>query len=161
MTASEHLGRQFAEPSGDPAAKKELRKQLKKNFPKDARAWLDRDDVTVEAPARVSADRVDWTEYPDWRASRQLKEVVRLAKGKVAKGKGRPSVMTDSPSDDKLHPIDGHHHALARLDHKEKPLTYVVHVPHADGPWRTMNDRQVHDVVKDDFGKTSKKDRND
>jgi hypothetical protein len=161
MTATDHLSSQFSAPSGDPDAKKALLKQLKPDFPKDALAWLRDDQVTVDAPAKIDPDAIDWEAYPDWRASRQLKHVVKVAKKKIDKGKGRPSVMASRPGSDKLDVIDGHHHALARIDHKQKPFSYVVHVPSAKGAWDDLHDHQTNDRVKDDFGKTSKRDRND
>ncbi len=158
MTASEHLGRQFAAP-GDDDAKDALNKQLKKHFPKGARAWLKDPSVRVEPPRKIDPDDIDFTDYPDWRAARQLKEVVKVAKGK----KGRepdPAVLTQRPSG-RLDPLDGHHHALARIDHKQKPIGYVVHVPSEHGPWDSMHLKQKNDPYKDDFGKTTKYDRND
>jgi hypothetical protein len=162
LAASSTLGRQFdADPPGDDAAKRKLRKQLKPDFPKAALAWLDDPKVTVEAPSKVSPEDVNWSDYPDWRASRQLKTVVKIAKKKISKGKGRASVMAARPGNDKLDVIEGHHHALARLEAQKKPLTYVVHVPSATGAWDTMHDHQKHDKIKDDFGKTDSSDRSD
>lgn len=160
VVASEYLGRQWAPPPpGDEAAKKALRKQLKPDFKKKDLAWLDDPEVRVEAPSRVPADSIDWNDYPGWRASRQLKAVVEVAKKRIDKGKGKPSVVADKPGEDKLDIIDGHHHALARVDHKEDPLAYIVHVPQADGPWDQLHDRQVKDKHPDDFGKTVRGDR--
>ncbi len=161
MAASDALGRQWAEP-GDDDAKRMLRKQLKADFPKSARAWLDDPRVTVDAPVKVSPDDIDWSEYADWRASKQLKAVVKLARKKIdGKDKGKPSVMASRPGHGKLDILDGHHHALARVDAKKPPLTFVVHVPSATGPWDTMHDQQRNDTKKDDFGKTDKRDRDD
>jgi hypothetical protein len=160
MTASDHLGSQFAEP-GDDDAKKALLKQLKGGFPKGARAWIKHPDVTVDAPAKIDPDHIDFSVYPDWRASRQLKAVRKVAK-KLDKGKSPdPAVMASRPGNDKLDTIDGHHHVLARIDHKEKPRAYVIHVPSAHGPWDGMHNDQSNDPHKDDFGKTDKADRND
>lgn len=161
MTAADHLGSQWAEPTGDPGAKEALLKQLKPDFPKDALAWLKDDRVTVDAPSKISSDDIDWSDYAEWRASRQLKAVVKIAKKKIDKGKGKPSVMAARPGNDKLDLIDGHHHALARLDHKKKQVSYVVHVPAATGEWDQMHDQQRNDTKKDDFGKTCRSDRND
>lgn len=160
MAASDALGKQFA-PPGDDDAKRSLRKQLKPDFPKSALAWLDDPRVTVEAPSKVPSDDVDWSDYGEWRASRQLKTVVKIAKKKIVKGKGKPSVMADRPGSDKLDIIDGHHHAMARVDAKKPPLAFVVHVPAATGEWDRMHDRQLNDTKKDDFGKTSGRDRDD
>lgn len=161
MTAADALGGQFTPLSHDDGAKRKLRKQLRPDFPKSALAWLDDPRVTVEAPAKVDADDVDWSDYADWRASKQLKAVVKIADKKITKGKGKPSVMADRPGSDKLDIIDGHHHALARVDAKKPPLTYVVHVPSSTGPWDAMHDRQKHDKHSDDFPPTSPRDRND
>ena len=112
----------------------------------------------MEAPRKVSPDDIDFSEYPDWRAARQLKAVRKIAK-KVDKGKrGDPAVMADRPGNDKLDTLDGHHHVLAEIDHKDKPRAFVVHVPSQHGPWDTMHDHQHSDTRKDDFGKTSRAD---
>jgi hypothetical protein len=139
-------------PPGDDQAKAALHKQLKGDFPRRAREWLDDPAITVDAPARVAADDVDWSDYSDWEAARQLKEVRKIAKDKkVAKGGGKPSVMVATPGADDLDIIDGHHHALARVDLQQDPLAYVVHVPSSSGAWQTMHD---HGKTKpDDFGK--------
>jgi hypothetical protein len=157
MTASEHLGRQFAEP-GDDDAKKALLKQLKGHFPKEARAWIKDDRVTVDAPAKINPDDIDFSDYQDWRAAHQLKAVVKIAKGKGKKPD--PAVLAHRPSG-RLDPLDGHHHALADIDQKKKPTAFVVHVPSEHGPWDSMHLKQKNDQYKDDFGKTSKYDRND
>lgn len=161
MSAFDHLGRQFTAPPGDDAAKEALRKQLKPDFPKQARAWLDDPGVTVEAPAKVPADQFDWSEYSDWRASKQLKAVVKIAEKKIRRGKGKPAVACQRPGNDKLDIIDGHHHTLARVDAKKDPLVYIVHVPSSTGPWDDMHDFQKHDRHKDDFGPTGYRDRNE
>jgi hypothetical protein len=147
MTAADHLGSQWAESTGDPDAKKALMKQLKPDFPKAARAWLKDDRVTVDAPAKINPGDIDFSGYPDWRASKQLKSVVKMAK----KGKDKPSVLAARPGGDKLDLIDGRHHALARMEQKKKPHGYVVHVPSSTGPWDAMEDRQAKDNQKDDF----------
>jgi hypothetical protein len=160
MAAADHLGNQFNEPTGDPDAKKALLKQLKGDFPKEARDWIKDDRVTVEAAARVNPHRIDFSEYPDWRASRQLKAVRKIAK-KLEKDPGNPAVMADRPGDDKLDTIDGHHHVLAEIDRKKRPKAYIIHVPREHGPWDTMHDKQTNDPRKDDFGKTDKADARD
>ena len=152
MTAADALGGQFIPATGDDDAKRMLRKQLKPDFPKTARAWLDDPRVTVDAPAKVPADDIDWSDYSGRRASRQLKSVVKLTKKKkITKGKGKPSLLVDRPGSDKLNVIDGYHHTLARVDAKKDPLGYVVHVPTDTGPWDDMHDQQKHDSKKDDF----------
>lgn len=160
VPASDHLGQQWS-PPGDDEAKKALLKQLKKDFPKEATSWLKDPQVTVEAPTRVSPERIDWDEYPEWRASRQLKPIVKIAK-KLRKGKTpKPAVMADRPGTDELDVLDGHHHVLGAVDAKKDPLAWIVHVPSDRGPWDTMHDQQKHDSRKDDFGKTSRYDRDD
>jgi len=150
--------RQFSPPQGDESARKALIKQLRKDFPEPALAWLDSPDVQVDQPQRIPADQIDWDGYPRWRASRQLEAVVEIAKKKIHKKKGKPSVVAERPGNPDLLLIDGHHHAMARIDHKEQPLAYVVHVPAQQGPWNTLHDKQTSDKHPDDFGRTSKQD---
>ena len=83
--------RQFSPPQGDESARKALIKQLRKDFPEPALAWLDSPDVQVDQPQRIPADQIDWDGYPRWRASRQLEAVVEIAKKKIHKKKGKPS----------------------------------------------------------------------
>jgi hypothetical protein len=131
---------QFA-PKGDDDAKASLLKQLKDNFPKQALSWLQDDTVRVDAPQRVSADDIDWDDYPDWRAAKQLKAVGKIAK-KIDKGKtAKPVVLMQAPGEDEKTIIDGHHHALGYIDAKQEPLAYVVHVPAKDGPWTDLTDK--------------------
>lgn len=151
--------RQFQPPQGDEGAKKALLKQLKKDFPKEALTWLKDERVTVEGPSRIPAGDIDWDDYPEWRASKQLETVVQVAKKKIDKGKGKPAVMARRPHDQDLLILDGHHHTMARVDHKENPLAFVVNVPHDHGPWDDLHDKQIHDTKKDDFGKTPEGDR--
>jgi hypothetical protein len=152
-TVTSALGAQFdpPEPPGNDAAKKALYKQLKPDFKKKDLAWLKDPDIRVDAPTRVSADDVEWDDYPDWRAGKQLKAVVEIAKKKIHKGKGKPSVVAQAPDAEELKIIDGHHHAMARVDHKEDVLAYVVHVPTMEGPWSRLHDEQIKDKHPDDF----------
>jgi hypothetical protein len=149
-----HLSPRQFPPPGDADAKRALLKQLKPDFPKPALAWLRDPAVSVEAPQRIDPTRVDWDDYADWRASKQLKAVRKIAK-KIDHGKDHTiAVMVQGPGTDELTIIDGHHHALGYLDAKKKPRTYIVHVPETDGPWLGMHDRQLNDTKRDDFGKT-------
>lgn len=152
-----HLNPQQFRPPGDDDARDGLYSQLRENFRKRDLEWLNDPQVRVEAPQRVDPGRIDWDEYPEWRAARQLKAVRKIAK-KIDKGKDKPSVMAQAPGSDGLDIIDGHHHALAYVDAKKDPLAYVVHVPSRTGPWTTLHDRQKGDEKKDDFGKTSRAD---
>lgn len=109
--------------------------------------------MRVDAPQRVDPEGLDWSDYPDWRAAQQVREVIKVAK-KINNGKTpKPSVFTQAPGDDELFIVDGHHYAPAEVDLKQQPLGYVVRVPTKDGPWSTMHSEQqknVNDEV-DDF----------
>jgi hypothetical protein len=152
------LGPQWDEP-GDDKAKRKLAKQLGKSFPEDAYDWLLDPRVKVSRPDRVDPESVEYDDYPEWRASRQLKEVRKTAK-KIVKGKEKPAVVAELPNGQR-EVLDGHHHWLAAIDAKTDPLAYVVRVPRYSGPWDAMQDKQQGDPRKDDFGKTSSYDRND
>lgn len=153
-----YLGPQWSAP-GDDKAKRKLVKQLRKNFDEEAYDWLLDPRVKVRKPERVDPDTVDYNDYPDWRAARQLKEVRDIAK-KIDKGKEKPALLVQPPHG-KKQVIDGHHHWMGYIDCKEDPLAWVVDVPSNTGPWQTMHDHQHGDDKKDDFGKTNKSDRND
>lgn len=159
MRQTEHLSQRQFPPKGDEEAKAELLRQLKGNFRKRDLKWLKDPSITVDAAERIDASDIDWSTYPEWRASRQLKAVRKVA-DKIDDGKDKPVVTYQSPGG-RRKLMDGHHHALGYVDHKENPLGYTIHVPHDNGPWATLHDRQVDDTKKDDFGKTSKADRND
>ena len=151
------------QPPGDDEAKAALIKQMRKNFRKQDLAWLDDAGIRVESPSKIDPDHIDWDDYPDWRASRQLEEVQGIAK-KVEKGKKtpKPVVLAASPgNDDNMYIVDGHHHAMAQVERKKKPVGWVVHVPTAEGPWTTLHDKQLGDTRKDDFGKTTPYDRSE
>jgi hypothetical protein len=150
--------RQFSPPVGDENSRAKLLKQLRKDFPEDAVSWIDDPDIHVTGPEKIPADSVDWSDYPEWRASRQLKAVVKVAK-KIDKGKKKAAVFADRPSQDGLLIIDGHHHTMGRHDAKKQPFGYVIHVNSRSGPWDTMHDRQRDDTKKDDFGRTPEEDR--
>jgi hypothetical protein len=152
-----HLNEEQFRPPGDDDAKAGLLSQLKGSFPKEARQWLKDDRVRVDAPARVDPNDIDWEQYPEWRASRQLKDVRKKAK-KIDGGKEKPIVLAQRPGSDTKDILDGHHKAMGYVDAKKQPLAYVVHVPHQTGPWNDMHDQQNNDKKQDDFGKTKKKD---
>jgi hypothetical protein len=155
------LNRRQFPPPGDDEAKRALLKQLKPDFPKPALAWLRDRAVTVEAPQRVDPDRVDWEQYDEWRASKQLKAVRKIAK-KIDSGKDKTVVvMVESPGSEHLTIIDGHHHTLGYVDAKKRPRGYIVHVPEQDGPWLSLHDKQMNDTKVDDFGKTDPYDANE
>ena len=151
--------RQFR-PTGDEAARQALLGQLSGDFSAEAISWLNDPSVSVSAPQRVPAEEIDWEDYPNWRASHELKKVQKIAK-KLGKRKkaGKPSVLVSSPEDKDLFVADGHHHALARVDRDEDPLAYIVHVPTRNGPWRTMHDQQQGDSDKPDFKREKDRDR--
>lgn len=155
MSEANLSARQFRKPpKADPKAKKALLKGLSENFRKQDLKWLKDDSVTVEGPTRVPHDEVEWNDYSTWRAAHQLKAVRKIAK-KIDKGKDKPSAFVQRPDRDKKMIMDGHHHALGYVDHKEDPLAYVIHVNKNTGPWDSLHDKQRGDDKKDDFGKTS------
>jgi hypothetical protein len=149
--------RQFA-PQGDQTAREALIDQLSSSFSPQHLQWLSDPQVTVQAPQRVPAEAIDWEDYPNWRASHELKKVQKIAK-KLDKKKGKPSVVAHRPGDRELFIIDGHHHALARVEREEDPFAYVVHVPERNGPWNTMHDHQKGDKDKPDFRGEKDRDR--
>lgn len=158
--ATHNLNSMQFHPPGDDEAKQKLYDELRTSFKKKDLEWLKDDQIRVDAPKKISPEAIDWDDYPDWRACRQLKEVRDIAK-KLEKGKKpKPIVLADS-GDDTMFIVDGHHHALAQVDHKDKPKAYVMHVPSKEGPWTTLHDKQKGDTRKDDFGKTDNYDRND
>src|ERR1700729_2483793 len=152
-----HLNEEQFRPPGDDEAKAGLLSQLKGSFPKEARQWIKDPSIRVDKPARVDPADVDWEQYPEWRASRQLKDVQKKAK-KIDKGKEKPVVMVKRPGSDALDTIDGHHKLMGYVDAKKNPLAYVVHVPSQDGPWSDFHDQQNDEKKQDDFSKTKKKD---
>ena len=137
---------QFA-PPGDEKARKRLLKQLKPDFPSDALDWLRDPAVRVEAPQRIPATDLDFDDYPNWRASHELKKVNKIARKK----KNKDIVVADRPGEEDLYIIDGHHHALAKIDREKDPKGYIVHVPAREGPWTKLHDRQKGDQDTPDF----------
>jgi hypothetical protein len=156
---TDHLNpAQFRQP-GDDEAKAALIAQLRENFKKKDLKWLKDDSIRVDAPKRIDPNSVEMDDYPDWRASKQLKAVHKCAK-KIDKGQNKPVPVAEKP-DGTREVIDGHHHFLGYIDAKKKPKAFIVHVPAQNGPWSTLHDQQTNDDKKDDFGKTSSYDRND
>lgn len=128
----------------DATEKQQLLKQLGKNFPPEATAWLDHPSVHVQR-TYVRPSDIDWDNRESWAATHEPGKVAKIRK-KIEKGKDKPVVAIDRPGSDNVFIADGHHHteAYTQLDRSHFPA-FVVRVPTRTGPWDTMHSKQRED----------------
>lgn len=110
--------------------------QLARNYSPDAIGWVR--DATWSGPTPVPLDRVDFDDADSWTAAHQPDRVDHFAHD----AHQRPVVAVQTPGDDRIKIVDGHHRALADRN-GGRPVTAYIGRTSSDA-WRETHTAQHH-----------------
>jgi 8-oxo-dGTP pyrophosphatase MutT (NUDIX family) len=117
-------------------------KQLSKNFPPEAIAWVK--DVKWTGPTDVPADKFDTDDYDSWATSHQPEKVAHFQR-KIRDGEDvNPVVAVHTPKDPRVKIVDGHHRFTAHRGLGKDTPAYIGQVPEKVGPWTETHSYQIH-----------------
>ncbi|HUH71502.1 MAG TPA: NUDIX domain-containing protein, partial [Mycobacterium sp.] len=116
---------------------------MRKNYPEKAIQWVY--DARWIGPVLIPQDRIDCDDEKTWAASHQPEAVARFAKDiKNGTGHTHPVIMVQTPDDDKVDIVDGHHRTLAYRKLGKPVKSYVGFVPKGDDRWQETHSSQIH-----------------
>lgn len=128
---------QHPEPSA-PAADR-VYTQLLADYPDKALRWVHDRDIRWEGPVPVDTHRIDFCHEEAWKAHHERGKVARFER-KIRRQRAtgqpvKPIILVQTPDNDRMIVIDGHHRSLANR-HMGTPVeSYIAHVPTETGSW--------------------------
>ena len=114
-------------------------KQLKKSYNKEDMRWIK--DVEWNGPIEVPLDQINFSTKKTWKAHHEP-ELVKSKETKIKNGKRKPVVLIDTPKNDKLFVLDGHHRAMAYENLKMPVTAFIGKTDKIKGPWDEFHSKQ-------------------
>jgi hypothetical protein len=124
--------------------RKRVKKQMSANFPKSSMKWMK--DAVWQGPIEVPIDMLDFSNEKTWAAAHEPDKVDEFSK-QVKAGYLKPIVAVQTPDNNRLEIIDGHHHAMAYRKADTHALAFVGTVKEDEGPWDEMHTHQIEDAT--------------